>query len=549
MAGGDHLRKEGVEAFVFFFLGAALLASIIAPAVFSAHYVNGTVLSAPDGYSPDNMTIFIFRYSDGRTVNLTTFIGVDGQLPNEYQIDCNESPVFCEHGDIIQVNLRPNGSGYEADPVNITVNAAFNSTLASDLKLAENLPPNVTIQYPTSSLHINGMTLVNATVSNRTLFNVSRVIYMLGNSTANYTGTASVGYSSLPHHSGFIYNCSFNATLFANGDYTLFVIANNTHGARNISKVDVKVNYTFIDLVVSSSNITLSDDAPSENVNLTFYVNVSNRGNTYANDVVVQFFRGDYLDPDNQMGSNMTKSIPPGSYRNFNMTWDPVIGNFTFYVVVDPSLSEEGDISETDESNNIASRIISVPAWHIVAGNMTGLLELGDEGGNNIIRWIVENANGSNIFICDSDSTIHFDELFALSRTSVLSYDSSDFADADIVLNMTGLNDSISSRFMTGAVPKDTDNFTIFGSTIKYVPVINSTNSSYFRTGILWDSFSDDDGSFDYSDQENLVMITKVKPEWNGKYGVYNFEIAVPASIREYKGTGSSSIAIYTEVK
>ena len=85
---------------------------------------------------------------------------------------------------------------------------------------------------------------------------------------------------------------------------------------------------------------------------------------------------------------------------------------------------------------------------------------------------------------------------------------------------------------------------------INNVPIINSTNSSSFITGILWDSSDDStDGQYDQSDKEDLIFITKANPSTPGKFGTYDYEITIPASLKRYMADNKVTVSLYTEIK
>ena len=57
---------------------------------------------------------------------------------------------------------------------------------------------------------------------------------------------------------------------------------------------------------------------------------------------------------------------------------------------------------------------------------------------------------------------------------------------------------------------------------------------------------SDDmiDGEFDVSDKEDIVFISPIMKQTPGNYGTYDYEMRVPAKLREYY-TGDSRTAIF----
>jgi hypothetical protein len=142
-----------------------------------------------------------------------------------------------------------------------------------------------------------------------------------------------------------------------------------------------------------------------------------------------------------------------------------------------------------------------------------------------------------------------FSNLQALTRTTTGLSTNNDFTDLDTLLNTSAHNDSIRWLWGNGVNnPTATTAFNISGREIGNVPVVNSTNSSDFVTGILWDVADDVSSNLQYdtADHEDVVLLTRINPGKTGTYGVYDYEIRVPAPLRSYK-TGSDTIIFYYE--
>ncbi len=103
-------------------------------------------------------------------------------------------------------------------------------------------------------------------------------------------------------------------------------------------------------------------------------------------------------------------------------------------------------------------------------------------------------------------------------------------------------------QYSSNSNPKNTESFTIFGNTIDNVPIVNSTNTSSFITGILWDS-SDDSSNGQFDSSEDIVFITRVNQSSQGKYGIYDYEISVPANLRKGITDSLTAVSIYTEIR
>ena len=124
---------------------------------------------------------------------------------------------------------------------------------------------------------------------------------------------------------------------------------------------------------------------------------------------------------------------------------------------------------------------------------------------------------------------------------------SDDFYEIDVALNMTNLTDSINRTFTFNSTPLNTTNLSTYGSKIDALPFINSTNNSNFITGIIWDKSDANPGS--YNGTQDIVFVTKINLEKQGAYGVYDYEIKVPARLREYiKPDNDHSLMFYVEV-
>ncbi|MBD3164322.1 hypothetical protein GF323_03915 [Candidatus Woesearchaeota archaeon] len=204
-------------------------------------------------------------------------------------------------------------------------------------------------------------------------------------------------------------------------------------------------------------------------------------------------------------------------------------------------------------SVTFAEGSFNIAIWHTFVGNLSGSLQLADEAGSSLVRWNVENVSGSNIYIADSDSSINFNSLAALGRNLSNASTINDFEELDDFLATGNYTDSINSTYTFSGNVKKEYNFTVFGKTIYYVPIVNSTNNSNFFTGILWDSSDDtnnggEEGEYEKTAKEDIVFITEASKGELGKYGVYDYEIKIPAKLREYVSAGSS-VSLYGEIR
>jgi len=116
------------------------------------------------------------------------------------------------------------------------------------------------------------------------------------------------------------------------------------------------------------------------------------------------------------------------------------------------------------------------------------------------------------------------------------------------LLNMTDNIDSVYNVYTTSGTPDEQKNFLLFNKLINDVPVTNSINNSNFVTGILWDTSDDSNTEFDFSEKEDLIFLTELNKDTVGTYGTYDYELRVPARLRNYKSGDSSSAVFYVEL-
>ena len=303
-------------------------------------------------------------------------------------------------------------------------------------------------------------------------------------------------------------------------------------------------NVTAPDLMVNAGNITLNSSAIRENDNVTINATIFNIDTGTATNILVQFWDG-IPGVGSQMNGNITiPSLAFGQNVTVNVSHRFRIGTTQVYVIVDPSDA----ILESNEGNNNASRNITVSAFHTVVGNSSGQLIINDLENRSLFAWSLANISGSNIFAVDTDSALNWTALWALGRNLSNLSTFNDFAELDIALNMSLLNDSINLTWTAGNQPVQTINITVYGRVIPFVPVINSTNTSDFQTGILWDS--SDPGPGQYNGSQDVIFITVATSQKTGLYGIYDYELYVPARLREYMVPNSvNSVTFYTELK
>ena len=317
-----------------------------------------------------------------------------------------------------------------------------------------------------------------------------------------------------------------------------------------------RFNVTLADFMVNLSSIVFNTSEPKENESVLINATVFNLENVSVYNVTVQFYDGDPDTGGVKINGNQTIDISPLGNSTASVEWQADLSESQIYVVVDPPLATNGSFEEWNETNNKANKSISVGGWHFVVGSVTSQSEYelaANSTNSNIIKWSAVNYNYGNLYVADYESTVSWRSLQAIGKNITGGNSSTDdFSEIDALLNMTTFIDSVSNIYTNGSgVPLNTSSFTIFNRFVNEVPVTNSTNNTNFITGILWDASDDASGDGEYSqaDKEDLVFVSKVNKNAQGKYGIYDYEMRIPARLREYINTETRRVVFYTELR
>ena len=295
------------------------------------------------------------------------------------------------------------------------------------------------------------------------------------------------------------------------------------------------------DLVITASNITFSNNTPIENQTIEVNATVFNIGMLDDHNVTVRFFLGDPASGGVQIGQNYTIELNSSQNVTLTQNYTTIIGLNQIYVILN------GSIIESNYTNNKAHNDIWVGLFEVFAGGTVNDLHIADGNFISTFSWNETNTTGSNVFVADSESVISFTNLQAIGRniTNGTSVGANDFVEIDTKLSTSALNDSVNLTFTAGGATKTLANLTVFKKKIDNIPMINSTNTSSFMTGILWDK--SDGGNF-YTGAQDIVFVTVMNQSQVGKFGTYDYEIAVPAKLRDYIA-GGSTVTFYVELK
>jgi len=326
------------------------------------------------------------------------------------------------------------------------------------------------------------------------------------------------------------------------GTWTFTCITEDYSRNKNSSSIYFEAHPNEPDLFVDS--MWFSQTNAIEGEPITINSTIVNYGCTGTNNFPTGFYEGD-PDSEGEQIENKTTSLSGLSNTTLSITWNAKIGPTNIFVYTDSNNS----ITEYNESNNKNNKTINIQSWQDFYGNITAEKLISNYQFKNLTVWLNQSNLYGNIFIADRESNIDWTSIHAIGQTTTGTDSSNDFSEIDSVLGMSGYEDSVYNKFTNNGIPKETRNFTLYQEEISEVPVINTTKNT-FSTGILWDS-SDDTGNneYDSTDKEDLVFMSELNQSKTGKYGTYDYEITMPAKLREYNQTETNEVYLYYDLK
>lgn len=421
---------------------------------------------------------------------------------------------------------------------NWTVQCIDNGTYANQFTAqsreirVDRTAPNVTLLYP-PNLSIQSTTVTfNYTFTDNLASTINCTLYLDGTniSTTQFANNTNESYTQVG---------------ITAGDHSWNVTCTDLAGNIGISQT---WNFTVPvpDLIITSTNITFNNTSPTEGENVTINANIFNIGNSSAQNITVQFWLGDPDASGTQIGANQNiSSLGALANITLNTSLNVTIGTLNIYVVVDPPFGSGGLIAETNETNNKAFNTIIVGFYNVFSGNATNSLRITDGAWVPVYEWNVTNTTGSNVIVSDIDSTLTFTALHPLGQNITNVSAADDFSDLDIIFGAQNYSDNINTTWTQAGSPKATKSYNLFGRLINNVPIVNSTNSTTFTTGILWDT---GDGGVEYDGTQDVAFITQINQSQQGFTGIYDYEAKIPAPLRDYTGS-TSRVVFYTELR
>ncbi len=291
-------------------------------------------------------------------------------------------------------------------------------------------------------------------------------------------------------------------------------------------------NLSLPDLHVGKITFNVSSFREDEFINIS--ANVSNLGGQSASSVKVWLNITDCNSVELPM-QEKTVDLAGGQWKFVNFVENFSICTFALNIAVDPTDA----VSESNEFNNFNSTNITIPSWGYYYGNVSSEVVLANEDVKNVSLWTPSAASG-NVFVADYDASINFSALWPLNGTN-------DFKEADEALKGENFTDGISDLYDSddNDIADETATFQIFSYSLLDVPVHESYSGSPWKTGILWDR---SDGGAEYNGSQDLVFIVSMEDNQNGAFGVSDYEMRVPAHLRNLAGS-DPRIVMYYEIK
>jgi len=296
------------------------------------------------------------------------------------------------------------------------------------------------------------------------------------------------------------------------------------------------------DIYVDNNSIYFSNNNPVENDTINISATIQNKGNVNATNFTTEIRLNNPV--TGTLILNVTLNLSSNKSINISINYTVSIGDTVFYVLADVPTATNGTVREENESNNNASRSLHIGLWEYVIGTTFDKLAMIDNFNQTIFNWLASNATGSKLFASDVDSNINWRSLRALGINASNQSSPNDFYMLDTRLGSTNFSDSVNRTYTFAGAPKETINYTLFTKPVANIPIVNSTNNSNFKTGILWD-YSTSPAKYDGT--QNIVFVSQISKNTQGYNSTVDYEMRVPATLRSYKA-GMDAVVFYAEI-
>lgn len=295
-------------------------------------------------------------------------------------------------------------------------------------------------------------------------------------------------------------------------------------GSDNVSYSPIinSINLLSSDKVANiRSDVEVNQSSPIEGEEVKTTFNFSNTGNrsvsnTSLNFSVEQFEGGEWV---SLFQENIRRDIGGMDSVLINRTFEASPGPY----MINASADEEGVIAESNETDNYVTELLNISSHQVLYGYRNSRIVLG-QGSKELMPWNVETEKV--IYYTDQDTDFNPEDVRPFENLS-------DISKADDKLNLTGHNDSLQNLYdqnQDGKIDRKTC-WTIMSESTCNIPIIDSTNSSSFKTALLHNS---DTGGFNTSAE--VIIATKTNRSSQGRYGTYDYEVKIPYTLGRQKG-------------
>ncbi|MBI2133943.1 hypothetical protein HYU11_04645, partial [Candidatus Woesearchaeota archaeon] len=403
--------------------------------------------------------------------------------------------------------------------------------------------PNSTIVFPGNKTIVEGNTVINASV-NDSVTGTRLVEMQLWNITDNVSGWMPMNLSFGDKHTGY-WNYTIDTSVFPDGHYNITLNATDfmENSAIYANHSIITIDNPKPDLYINSSEINITANL-IEGQTVQINSTLKNLGDDTAYNINVSFYENGIL------AKNFTiENLSPSLETTLIYNWTAVIGNYNITIETDPPIASNGTTNETNETNNIANFTLFIPAYGVYYGQAILNIHLGTSENGWQIRWLNQTNSSGNIYVTSTATrnSVSWQNLQAIGIAKNGDRATDDWEEMDMMLNMSNLTDSINRTYTVQGDPINITSFNLFSSPIQNVSVANSTNSSNFLTGILWDT-TDAETQYNTGDVPDLVFVTSINRNKQGKYGIYDFELKVPANLRTYRNATLDSVEFYLDL-
>ncbi len=284
------------------------------------------------------------------------------------------------------------------------------------------------------------------------------------------------------------------------------------------------------------------------NENITFNYNLTNDGNqNFTANLLVNLSLENKTFVQEVENTTVTLIKDAGNGRSVIVRYcNEWPQNITLNVTY--TIEEEAQGAETRRTS-VTRRVLG-NAFSTFYGSVFERIGLRSDPGN--VLFSVPSTNTSNIYVVDSNSKIDFSALQAFGRTTSNTTAGTDFTELDQLFNISLNNqgETVSSLYsLDGTAPKNTESFKIGDKMITAIPIVNTTTSGVYTTGILWDTSDDTslNGEFNTADNEDVAFVIKVRKSQTTSLGTADYVAYIPSFIRNQvvvSGGGSPSTFI-----